>query len=163
MIIREPLLCAHLASINQTADESVQLDWGLADKEAIIIYGVTLGGTVLNSGTGTEQWAIVLVNQPAAAVESWRAVVAGLVELKSPVLAVLIILSEEVTPAGKDDQAFVSPTDFLPNGYLTQRGMSIILDEMRGAGTLDWTVEIRYKRVTLTADEQTTLTAVRNR
>lgn len=160
MITRSPRLVSHVGGRTVGADVTIPLGFGFADKQAVKIWRISMNA-VLRDPSATASWMFTIVNDPRAVFSTWDS--GNIFELNSSVLASLLVSTTFDTAVGVNAISARAVEDFGPEGYLTQRDLILGLEEHTGDATLDFSVEIQYSRVDLTADEQTTLVAVRNR
>ncbi len=158
MRIIEPMLVAHTGDTNLAASTTVELDWGLSDRQAVMIYAAEMSLSVRPVSVSL-WWAGIAADPNFVAVEfdtgaSWA--------LQSALLVSGFVARAVASAVGLDN-AMARFVSRYPEGYLTTRNLVAAFLEVIAGSDLAYSMDVHYKRVELTEDEQLAMIAVRNR
>lgn len=152
------MLIAHIGEQSIAASTTRELDWGLSERQAIMIYAAELGLAARSSGSVSVWWAGIAADPEFVGVEfdttGWS--------LQSPILVSAFVARNVVTAVGLDNAVARAVSQY-PEGYLTTRNLVLALLSTIGNEPIEFSAEVHYKRAELTDDEQLALIAVRNR
>ena len=152
------MLIAHLGETQLAASTMINLDWGLANQQAIMIYAAELNLAILIGAATTVWWAGVAADPEFVAAVDFDT---ARWVISSPLL-VSGFVGRDILTSGMAQSQSRSVSQY-PEGYLTTRNLRASFLEIDLGNDLTFSIEVHYKRVELTEDEQTSLIAVRNR